>query len=135
MLGSGIGLLMALAAVPVGTLRIVHAHFNLLGFMAFFIFGVAYHILPRFHGRLLYSENMAWVHFYLANFGLVGMALSFVIRDPLLTEGLLGTAEAASGTAAVTLPLAGVVSVAGILLFVLNIWKSMAPLKPTPPQG
>ena len=54
-------------------LRTVHGHLNLVGFVMFIIFGVAYHILPRFRGRPLYSEGLAWVGFWLANAGLAGM--------------------------------------------------------------
>ncbi len=54
-------------------LRSVHAHLNLVGFVTFLIFGVAYHILPRFRGRPLYSEKLAWWQFWLANVGLVGL--------------------------------------------------------------
>ncbi len=54
-------------------LSTVHAHLNLVGFVTFTIFGVAYHILPRFRGRPLYSEKLAWWQFWLANIGLVGM--------------------------------------------------------------
>ena len=53
-------------------LATVHAHLNLVGFVMFLIFGIAYHILPRFRGRPLHSESMAWWQFLLANAGLVG---------------------------------------------------------------
>jgi cytochrome c oxidase cbb3-type subunit 1 len=54
-------------------LNTVHAHLNLVGFVMFLIFGIAYHILPRFKGRHLYSESLAWWQFWLANIGLVGL--------------------------------------------------------------
>jgi len=54
-------------------LRPVHTHLNLVGFVTFSIFGIAYHILPRFRGRPLYSEKLAWWQFWLANVGLVGL--------------------------------------------------------------
>ena len=54
-------------------LSTVHAHLNLVGFITFTIFGIAYHILPRFRGRPLYSEKLAWWQFWLANIGLVGL--------------------------------------------------------------
>ncbi len=56
-------------------LRTVHAHLNLVGVVTFLIFGVAYHILPRFRGRPLYSERLAWWQFWLANIGLVGLLI------------------------------------------------------------
>ncbi len=60
-------------------LRTVHAHLNLVGFVTFVIFGVAYHILPRFRGRPLYSEVMAWWQFWLANIGLVGLLVMLTV--------------------------------------------------------
>ncbi len=51
-----------------------HAHLNLVGWVSMMIFGVAYHILPRFTGQPLYSRKMAWAHFILAQAGLIGMA-------------------------------------------------------------
>jgi len=54
-------------------LSTVHAHLNLVGFVVFLIFGVAYHILPRFRGRPLHSEPLAWWQFLMANIGLVGL--------------------------------------------------------------
>ncbi len=54
-------------------LRPVHTHLNLVGFVLFVIFGIAYHILPRFRGNPLYSEKLAWGQFWLANVGLVGL--------------------------------------------------------------
>ncbi len=54
-----------------------HAHLNLLGWISMMIYGVAYHIMPRFGGRPLYSSKLAWIHFYLANIGLIGMVLFF----------------------------------------------------------
>lgn len=61
------------AAPETRVLRTVHAHLNLVGFVMFVIFGVAYHILPRFRGRPLHSEGLAWWQFWLANMGLAGL--------------------------------------------------------------
>jgi cytochrome c oxidase cbb3-type subunit 1 len=54
-----------------------HAHINLVGWVSMMIFGVAYHILPRFAGRPLYSETLADIHFWTANIALIGMAVFF----------------------------------------------------------
>lgn len=56
-------------------LRTVHAHLNLLGWVSMMICGVAYHILPRFRGRQLYSERLATLHFWLMNIGLLGFSI------------------------------------------------------------
>jgi len=53
--------------------RFVHSHLMLLGWVSMMIFGVGYHILPKFAGRFLKSKAMAEVQFWFANIGLVGM--------------------------------------------------------------
>ena len=40
------------------TVTRVHTHINLLGFMAMMIYGVGYHILPRFMGRPVSSPRI-----------------------------------------------------------------------------
>jgi hypothetical protein len=69
-------------------LRPVHTHLNLVGFVIFTIFGVAYHILPRFRGRPLCSERLAWGQFWLANIGLVGLLVSFTLGAYVTFDGL-----------------------------------------------
>ena len=57
-------------------LRLVHTHLNLVGFVIFAIFGIGYHILPRFRGNPLYSERLAWWQLWIANVGLAGMLVT-----------------------------------------------------------
>ena len=64
----------------------LHVHWNLVGFVTFMIFGVAYHVLPRFRGRPLYSERLAWWQFWLANIGLLGLTL-FMALDAYFAPG------------------------------------------------
>lgn len=87
----------------------IHVHFNLLGWMSMMIYGVAYHILPRFSGRPLYSDRLAEVQFWLANIGLLGMALGWAIS----VKGLLVGSS--------------VVEVSSVGLFVINIFKTIRP--------
>ncbi|BBO15977.1 conserved hypothetical protein [Candidatus Brocadia pituitae] len=93
-------------------LLFTHVHLNLLGWMSMMIFGVGYHILPRFSGTPLAYPKIGTLQFYLANIGLVGL-VCFRPIHPLaeIFAGLL------------------VVSVG---LFVFNIWMSMIPPKPEP---
>jgi len=56
-------------------LRFAHVHLNLLGWISMLIFGVGYHILPRFSGKPLHSNRLGEVQFWLANTGLIGLAL------------------------------------------------------------
>ena len=65
LLGSLLGTLLAvpvtrdlLSRAPGAQWRLAHTHLNLAGFVVMIIFGVAYHILPRFAGKPLHSE--AW---------------------------------------------------------------------------
>lgn len=100
----------------------IHTHFNLLGWMSMMIYGVAYHILPRFSGRPLWSEKLATAHLYLANIGLLGMALGWI----LMSAGWDHTVHA----------IFSVVETIAILFFVINMFKTVkaAPpiIKPTP---
>ena len=59
----------------------IHVHFNLLGWMSMMIYGVGYHILPRFSGVPLWSEKLSYWQMWLANIGLVGMAAGWVVRS------------------------------------------------------
>ena len=78
-LGTGLGLAMALYPQSIGCLLLAHVHFLLLGFIAMMIYSVGYHVLPRFSGFNLYSELLITVQFYLTNIGLIGMALTWII--------------------------------------------------------
>ncbi len=97
---------------------LVHGHLVLFGCVMMLIFGVAYHILPRFSGKQLYSVRLVACHFWLSNIGLVGMLVFF----PLLWKG--GKEVFALG-----LFISGLVAVIGIYIFIYNIWKSMSTLK------
>lgn len=76
-----------------------HAHINLIGWVSMMIFGVAYHILPRFSGKPLFSEQLAITHFWLANIALIGMAgflasTAFGFSDGLKFTGPFGMLQA-----------------------------------------
>lgn len=62
------------------TLKFVHSHLNMLGWVSMMIFGVGYHILPRFMGRPLYSNKIGETHFYLGNISLVAMFLFYSLN-------------------------------------------------------
>jgi len=83
-LASLFGVLM-LAHPDLLALKFVHSHLNMLGWVSMMIFGVGYHILPRFMGRPLKSPKLGEMQFWLANIGLVGM-LIFYSMDVLYPE-------------------------------------------------
>src|SRR5512147_1209589 len=62
------------------SLKFVHSHLNMLGWVSMMIYGVGYHVLPRFSGRPLKYPKMGEVQFWAANTGLIGM-LSFYTID------------------------------------------------------
>lgn len=59
--------------------RFVHSHFMLLGWVSMMIYGVGYHILPRFAGALLRRPAIAEFQFWVANAGLLGMAVFYTM--------------------------------------------------------
>ena len=73
------GILM-LANPNVMALKFVHSHLNMLGWVSMMIYGVGYHILPRFMGRPLYNNKIGEIQFYLANISLVSMLLFYTLN-------------------------------------------------------
>lgn len=90
-----------------------HVHMNLLGFVTMMIYGVAYHVIPRFIGRPLHARRLAGWHVWISNTGLAMMVAALVIRA---TQGTLG---------AVLLSVGGTLAAAGAYLFVYNIWRTL----------
>jgi len=91
----------------------MHVHLNLLGWMSMMIFGVGYHVLPRFSGQPLYSRKLSVVQFWLANAGLIGMAAGWGMK----AHGH----EAGQSLLAVF----GTVMFVSIVLFVYNLIKTV----------
>jgi cbb3-type cytochrome oxidase subunit 1 len=61
-------------------MKFVHSHLNMLGWVSMMIFGVGYHILPRFMGRPVYSNRIVGVQFYLANISLMAMLVFYTLN-------------------------------------------------------
>ncbi len=61
-------------------IKFVHSHLNMLGWVSMMIYGVGYHILPRFMGRPVYSTRIGEAQFWLANVSLVGMLLFYCLN-------------------------------------------------------
>ena len=112
-LGLGVTLGVAMAAKPAWIIyRPAHFHMTLLGFVAMMIFGVAYHVIPRFTGNPLFSRRLAGVHVWMANAGLATIVMGFMTRPywrgaiPLLAAG-------------------GVLAATGAYVFIFNIWRTI----------
>ena len=62
------------------SLKFVHSHLNMLGWVSMMIYGVGYHVLPRFAGRPLKHPKMGEFQFWVANIGLIGMLLFYTMN-------------------------------------------------------
>ena len=114
-IGTVLGLLMVLWPDTRFTITRIHVHLLLLGFMAMMIYGVGYHILPRFMGRPVYSARLGNTQVWLANITLIGLSVSWVL-------------EASQGGIWHSLAiLFGLGQVVSIFLFIINLWMSMVP--------
>jgi cbb3-type cytochrome oxidase subunit 1 len=111
-LGVTFGVVMA--AYPAWTVyRLAHVHMLLLGFVAMMIFGVAYHVIPRFAGFQLHRAHLARLHWWIANAGLVLMVGGFIAR---VHTPLIGTIVVATG---------GSLSALGAYTFAFLIWRTI----------
>jgi len=119
-LGLGVlfGLYMAATQVVWDEARFIHVHIMLLGFLAMMIYGVAYHILPRFNAVPLLYPSWVPIHFWLANIGLWGMCVSYAFGGPY-----------SEGPVQVLFGIFGTVEAAAIFIFIINI---LSVLKSTP---
>ena len=79
------------------------------------IFGVAYHVIPRFTGNPLHSRRAAEVQWWLANGGLA----LFVAGLALLPNTMYST------PARIVVGVGGILSAAAAYLFVYNIWRTI----------
>lgn len=97
----------------------MHSHFTLIGWLSFFVFGLAYEIIPRYSGKPLFSEKLGFIHFWLGNIGLVGLALSY----PFMRMYILKEKDFSDALILVTL--FGLIETISIFMFIYNIWKSI----------
>lgn len=56
-----------------------HTHINLLGWVEMAIFGAVYYFIPRLVRRPIYSLRLVKVHFWMHNFGLLGLVTFFSV--------------------------------------------------------
>ncbi|MBI3599769.1 MAG: DUF1858 domain-containing protein [Nitrospinae bacterium] len=117
------GLLMAVNVFSGVNYTFVHVHFNLVGFMSMMIFGIAYHVLPRFNAKPLKWPGLVPVHFYGANIGLIGMLFSYLIGGFWSSDWKTILFHTFSTVTAVS-----------IILFIANIYTVLTPACAAP-QG
>lgn len=113
-LGIGVTLGLAMAIHPPWAgWRTAHMHMNLLGFVTMMIYGVAYHVIPRFTGHPLALRRMAGVHWWVSNVGLALMSAGLGMRG----MGTPGAAPLVIG--------GGLLSTVGAYMFIVNIWRTL----------
>ena len=116
-LSLGVTLGIAMAVHPAwGIYRTAHMHMNLLGFVTMMIFGVAYHVLPRFTGHALWSPQLPGWHWWGSNVGLTLMVIGFVCRVSNGTAGQVGAALLSTG---------GTLAALGAYAFAYNMWRTI----------
>ncbi len=111
---AALGVSMALWPADHLAYRPAHAHAALLGFVSMFIFGVAYHVIPRFTGRPLESRSLARIHLWLANVGLALMVGGWLMRPTWYRTG------------DVALKVGAVVSAVALGCFIYNMWRTLS---------
>ena len=125
LIGSVLGLTMAIEPFYASYFISAHVHLNLLGFMAMMIYGVGYHVLPRFSGVTIHSRPLMIAHYYLGTTTLAAMALCWIgIETTAWTDQLR-----------VGLMLSGLGHMISILLFAYNIFRSVKAVAPPQPQA
>lgn len=108
LVGTFLGLLIAVHPNFTARFRTAHVHLNLAGFMMMMIFGVGHHIFPRFTGRPLYSQRLVTATFWLGNAGVLGLTLGFVLDVPAVLAAF------------------GVVAFLAVAAFVVNLLCTLA---------
>lgn len=112
-IGVLLGVSMAWWPIQALVYRPAHVHANLLGFVSMMIFGVAYHVIPRFTGNPLHSRRLPSLHLIAANVGLAGLVSGWVVR---VSNATIGGALIQTGA---------VLSTVGASLFIYNIWRTI----------
>lgn len=111
-LGAGVSLGVAMAVHPTWVIyRTAHIHMNVLGFVTMMIFGVAYHVMPRFTGHPLHSRRLATAQWWLANVGLAVFVAALVLRPHMNAQWMMGLGGTLSATAA--------------FVFIYNMWRTI----------
>jgi len=115
LLGMLLGLAMA-GSTPMTVYLPVHTHLLLIGFMTMMIFGVGYHIIPRFQGHAVIPWAWATLHFWLSTSGLLLMLLGWVLRIRNLGPRWI-------------LELGGGLELIGVIIFLVIMWRGLRPVK------
>lgn len=120
LLGVLLGIDMAISPQRASSFIPTHVHLLLLGWVSMMIYGVGYHVLPRFSGRPIRSVPLAWVQFGLSNAGLLGMGVSFALIR-LTDSGQIG------------LVLSSLLEATSVVCFIVNVSPTLLSRAALPP--
>lgn len=113
-LALGVTLGVGMAVYPLWIVyRPAHVHLNLLGFVTMMIYGVAYHVIPRFSGNPLHDRRLAGGQWWVSNVGLLLLVMGFLMRPHV------------GGAATPVLATGGTLAALGAYLFVYGIWRTI----------
>jgi cbb3-type cytochrome oxidase subunit 1 len=96
-------------------ITLAHGHINLLGWVEMAIFAALYYVVPNVSRRSIYSLRLVKVHFWMHNFGLIGMVVFF------LSAGLVGGLSTGADTEKLVSHLLALVGIFGTLVLTANI--------------
>jgi cbb3-type cytochrome oxidase subunit 1 len=107
-LALGVTLGVVMGMLHVFTFMPVHAHLNLLGWASLALVGLVYHAYPQ-----AAQTRLATVHFWLHNVGLppLMISLALMLAGHAAFEPVVG--------------LSSLVVAAGVLVFVVNVWRTL----------
>lgn len=89
------------------TLTPVHAHLNLLGWIAITLYGLTYQVFPK-----MVENRLAFIQFYVVNIGII-------LLIPSLALLLLGNKAALP-----VLIIGELCNVGALIIFFMNLWKN-----------
>lgn len=116
-IGCPLGVFFLLRPDYIPYLRPVHVHINLIGFISIMIFGVSYHMFPRFAAKPLFSVWMGKIQFWLVNIGLIGIVLSWWFFETGSSARQLG------------LIIFAIIEAIAVVLYIYNCWKTLSRTK------
>ncbi len=96
-------------------ITLAHGHINLLGWVEMAIFASLYYVVPTVSMRQIYSLRLVKVHFWMHNFGLLGMVVFFLMAG--LAGGLMEGPDAEK----LVNSFMALVGIFGILVLTANI--------------
>jgi len=96
-------------------ITLAHGHINLLGWVEMAIFAALYFVVPTVSRRAIYSVRLVKIHFWMHNFGLIGMVVFF------FTAGLVGGLDTGEDAERLVSHLLAFVGMFGMLVLTANI--------------